>query len=241
MGRLLETSELPEFQELIQGYQPNPLVLEQFQSSHFAAIAGPAGAGKDTLRDALLKDYPDVYLPVISTTTRPARPGEANGLTYHFREVEEIRDGLRERIFFQAALVHNQQISCLDITEITKLGPQQTGLSILIPPTIEGLRTYKLDLKAVFLVPPTFDILINRMQAERKLSPEEIDRRLEAAKREMLQAYGNEFYFCIVSDNIADMTVTAHAFFQGEMDTTDSAARLVLGQVLQDMEGANQI
>ncbi len=127
MSRLLSSEEAVAIRATIETYSLHESVLEQFQVSNFAVIAGPAGAGKDTLRDSLILKYNTEYVPILSTTTRPPRVGEQDGITYHFRSVEEVIDSLHKREFFQAELVHNQQISCLHISEIQKLQSNQYG------------------------------------------------------------------------------------------------------------------
>lgn len=236
MGRLLTREEAQEFKELIDNYQPNDEVLEKFRSSNFVVIAGPAGAGKDTLRDTLILRYPEIYAPVLSTTSRPKRSGESEGHTYHFWEVEGIRLGLERREFFQAALVHNQQVSCLHVNEIKSLKPEQCGLSILIPITETELRLIKNDIKTVFLVPPNVTVLKQRLNADRMLGPEEVHRRLEAAEKEMEYALKSNYYHCIVTDTIEGATNSAHAFIHdGITGDEDARARLIMHEILNSL------
>lgn len=237
MSRLLTSEEADDFRKLLKSYKLRNDGLQQFIDSNFAVVAGPAGAGKDTLRNELVKRYPQKYTPILSTTTRPPRQGEQDGVTYYFREVDEVKEKLLKQNYFQAELVHNQQISCLDIEEIEKLQPGQWGLSILITETEAKLSQIKPDIKTIFLIPPSLDLLTKRMQAERMLNPEEIDRRLSAAKNELEQAIKNENYYCMVSDTVENVVNYAHAFFQdGKQDRTiDSAARQVIEKILSQL------
>ena len=236
MSRLLTPREAQEFKEIIDNYQPNDKVLEKFRSSNFVVIAGPAGSGKDTLRDALILRYPEIYAPVLSTTSRPKRPGESEGRTYHFWDIEGIRMGIERREFFQVALVHNQQVSCLHVNEIENLKPEQCGLSILIPTTETELRLIKNNIKTVFLVPPNITVLKQRLNANRVLDPEEINRRLEAAKKEIEYALKAEYYYCIVTDTVENTTNKVHAFIQsGTTGDEDAHARLVMKEMLNSL------
>jgi guanylate kinase len=234
MSRLLTEKEAKQFATLLQNYQLNNEVLDQFRSSKFGVIAGPAGAGKDTLRDALIQKYPDKYLPILSTTTRPPRDGEVDGQIYHFREIGEVKEGLKKHEFFQTALVHGQQISCLHVDEIRKLQLGQWGLSILIPSTERELRDIKPDIKTIFLIPPSLDVLKSRMQAERTLGADEVNRRLQAGRKEMSTALEEPGYYCIVSDDISKMTAKAHELLQTQKrnSTEDRRARETIQHVL---------
>lgn len=236
MSRLLTSEEAQNFKEIINNYQPNDEVLEKFRNSIFVVIAGPAGSGKDTLRDTLTLRYPDIYTSVLSTTSRPKRPGESEGRAYHFWDIEGIKLGLERREFFQIALVHDQQISGLHVNEIKNLKPEQCGLSILIPITETELRLIKNDIKTVFLVPPNITTLKQRLNANRMLEPEEVRRRLVAAKKEIEYALNSEYYHCIITDTVENATNKVHSFIQqGVTGDEDARARLVMREILNSL------
>lgn len=234
MSRLLQQEELPRIKQLTDSYEPNQTVLDQFRSSKFAIIAGPSGAGKDTLRNLLIKSYPDCYQPVLSTTTRPMRHGEKDGVDYHFRSVESVEESLIKKEFFQAALVHNQQISCLHADEIRKLQPSQTGLSILIVQTEQQLSSLKDDIKTLFLIPPDIETLRERLSYERPLGNEEIERRMAAGQTELETALSRDDYYCLVSGEKSQLLHRAHSFFQsGATDqSADAQARRTIESIL---------
>lgn len=237
MSRLLTPSEAEHFKQTLDNYQPNNEVLELFQQSNFAVIAGPAGAGKDTLRNGLIVKHFGIYVPILSTTTRPPRAGEADGRDYHFREISEVEKSLRSSDFFQAELVHSQQISCLHVNEIRKLGNRQVGLSILITKTEAELHEIKPDIKTIFLIPPDIQTLRERMHAKRLLAEAEIGRRLDAAKSEIYQALESEHYYCIVSENIPDMIAKAHVFLKEgrRYEDEDRRARQVMKTIMLEL------
>lgn len=234
MSRLLTAEEASRFKDLVGFYAPHPDVLKAFQASNFAVIAGPAGAGKDTLRDSLLRNYADKYVPILSTTSRPPRAGEVDGETYHFREIEQIEQGIINQEFFQIALVHNQQVSCLHIDEVNKLTTGQCGLSILVTDTEEEVREIKPDLKTLFLVPPTMEEFRRRMCEGRDLKDDEVDRRTVAAKQEMQAALNNRSYYCLVSETVPAVTDLAHAFLQAGVrdQSEDERARHIIEGLL---------
>ena len=237
MSRLLTTSEAEHFKQIIDNYQPDNEVLDLFERSNFAVIAGPAGAGKDTLRNGLNVKHLGTYVPILSTTTRPPRAGEIDGRDYHFREISEVEKSLRSSDFFQAELVHNQQISCLHVNEIRKLGTEQIGLSILITKTENDLYQFKPDIKTIFLIPPDTETLRQRMQAKRLLDEAEIGRRLAAAKNEISHALEREHYYCLVSAAIPDMIAKAHTFLiEGKRDEAENQrARQTMATIMLEL------
>jgi guanylate kinase len=233
MSRLLSPVEAAKVKQTIDSYELHESVLKQFLDSNFAAIAGPAGAGKDTLRDTLIQRYPEKYVPILSTTTRPPRAGEKDGITYHFREVEDVLRSLENREFFQAELVHSQQISCLNISEIHKLRDDQFGLSILITAAERKMQAIKQDIKTIFLIPPSLEVLKARMESERMLDQSEIGRRLAAARMEIEYALSSGRYYCLVSDTVDHVVERAHSFLQEGIrnDTDDANARQVIHEM----------
>lgn len=234
MSRLLTAEEASRFKDLVGFYAPHPDVLKAFQESNFAVIAGPAGAGKDTLRDALFKNYPDKYVPILSTTSRPPRNGEVDGETYHFREIEQIEQGIMNQEFFQIALVHNQQVSCLHVDEVNKLASGQCGLSILVVDTEKEVREIKPNLKTIFLVPPSSEEFQRRLHEGRELKDDEIERRTAAAKQELQAALDNENYYCLLSETVPAVTNLAHEFLQAgaQNQSEDERARGVIKELL---------
>jgi guanylate kinase len=237
--RLLTDAEAQTYQEIIDGYQPGRQTVEDFSGSKFAVIAGPTGAGKDTLRSAMIERSP-YFASVLSTTSRPPRPGEQDGIDYHFRPLEFFEKGFKEQRFLQAALVHSQQISCLDINDIRKLGPRQIGLSILIVQTEIGLRALNPKLKTIFLIPPDLDTLLARMQAGREVGQDEVSRRLNAAKAELQIALRQPDYYCIVSDDVQRMVATALQFLIEERldDSENTRARSIIEKILEELQTA---
>lgn len=238
MSSLLNPEQVASFRSLLTNYQPNPEVLEQFKKSSFAVIAGPAAAGKDTLRNLLLAIPNGPYTSVVSTTSRPARPGETDGKTYHFIDAEIMRQSLEAGLYFQADLVHDQQLSALYIDEVTKLGNDKIGLSILVVKTEKDLRKLKSDIKTIFLVPPSLHVMLDRLRTERDFSDEELSRRLKAACAEVTAALASHEYYCIVSDGKELVRDLADDFLKtGRKDeTVDQDARQHARTLLAELD-----
>lgn len=237
MSRLLTDQEATDFRRIVDDYQPDNEVVNEFKSSNFAVIAGPAGAGKDTLRNNLIQQFPNNYARVLSTTTRPLRKGEVDKVTYHFRSVDEVKDRLLKREFFQCALVHNQQVSCLHIDEIRQLQKGQFGLSILIPKAEEALHIIKNDIKTIFLIPPSFQNLKERINEGRQLKDSEVDRRLKAAAKELEYALRTPRYYCLISDTVDHVVTKTDSFLQegSRSEKADQQARQVMQQIMLEL------
>ncbi len=147
-------------------------------------FSGPSGAGKGTLVKALLTRRPDIVLSV-SATTRPARPGERNGVDYQFiptRTFLEMRD---RGEFLEWAEVYGNHYG-------TPRGPVETGMAsgrdVLCEIDIQGAMAIKRALPQavlVFIEPPSLDELFMRLRGRGTEDPETLSRRLKAAYEEV--------------------------------------------------------
>jgi guanylate kinase len=147
-------------------------------------ISGPSGAGKGTVIRRLLADKPELALS-ISATTRPLRPGERNGIDYQFVSVPEFL-GMRDRgEFLESAQVYGNYYG-------TPRPPVEAALSggrdVLLELDIQGaasVKRAKPEAVLVFIEPPSFDDLRERIRGRGTENPEALFKRLEAAYEEV--------------------------------------------------------
>ena len=236
--RLLKPEEVEEYRRVVGNYHPNGQIVVNFVRSKFGVIAGPTGAGKDTLRDALVQDSD--FVKILSTTSRPMRDGEKDGVQYHFRNLKFFDEGIEQQCFLQVALVHNQQLACLDFADIEQLNPEQTGLAILVVQTEIELRKLNPDMKTIFIIPPSKAELLNRIKKEdRKMHEDEIARRLQAAKIELEISLRQPSYYCIVNDDLISAVGLASEYIKLDKkdNAEDSKARDIIKQILNEIGG----
>lgn len=173
-------------------------------------IAAPSGAGKTTLTRLALAQNPRLALS-ISTTTRAPRPGEENGVHYHFVSVETFHQMLAAGDFLESAEVHGnfygtsrQGIEALlaadrdVILEIDWQGAQQ-------------IRQIYPESVGIFILPPSFDVLESRLQGRGTDSPEIIARRVANAREELRHL--NEFPYVIINENLNEALAELLAVF----------------------------
>lgn len=237
MGKFLSQKQAEDFKVLLENYRPNLHSLKIFQNADFGVIAGPVAAGKDTLRVGLINNNPKTYVPVLSTTTRPPRDGEADRKTYHFKPIAEVEKNLKAGNYLQGALVHNQQVSTMDVAEIEKIKKNQTGLSILIVQTEEQMYRLNPNIKTIFLAPPDLGSLLGRLERDRSFSYGEATRRLVAAKDELKIALDRSRYYCLISERRAETQKQADKFFRlGQKDgSIDKQARIKIARLVDEL------
>ncbi|WP_104088393.1 guanylate kinase [Arthrobacter sp. GMC3] len=169
--------------------------------SGVTVLAGPTAVGKGTVSTFIRDNYPQVWLSV-SATTRPARPGEIEGVHYFFKTAEEF-DALIERgDLLEWAVVHGQ--NRYGTLRSTVEAAVQAGRSVLLEIDLQGARQVKEAMPEadfVFLSPPSWDELVRRLVGRGTETQQEQQRRLETAKLEL--AAQPEFDYTIVNDDVS--------------------------------------
>lgn len=161
-------------------------------------VAAPSGAGKSTLVNALLKNEPDIRLS-ISLTTRSPRPGEQNGREYHFVSVADFLRRRDEGEFLECAEVHGNYYGT-SRTLINEV--MQAGTDVLLEIDWQGAQQVKLQFPqsvGIFILPPSFEALEERLNRRGQDSQQTIHRRLLAAGGEI--AHAPEFEYVIINQD----------------------------------------
>lgn len=151
-------------------------------------ITGPsAGVGKDTIVQLFLKKHPDWVHPV-STTTRPIRPGEQEGLNYHFVSREQFKKAQAANEFLEAFEINSQWYGTL-AQPLEQL--LEEGRNIILRKDVQGALAIKKmmpEAVAIFLGAETPEVLEQRIRDRQTETEIQIRQRLELAKEEMKSA-----------------------------------------------------
>ncbi len=162
-------------------------------------ISGPSGVGKATISQALLKANPEIKLS-LSSTTRKARKGEMDGLDYYFISKEQFLEKIKKNQFLEWAMVHGNYYG----TPLEAVNSQLISNHVLLEIDIQGgCRVKELfgdRCITFFILPPSFDELLHRLNKRGSETPSEIERRLETARLELLRQ--DEYDYTIINDDI---------------------------------------
>ncbi len=151
-------------------------------------ISGPAGAGKSEIVKTLLKKHPDVSLSV-SCTTRDPRPGEVDGVNYHFVSEARFQELIAENAFYEWAHVHQNHYGTLKEVVRKELNE---GRDLILEIDVQGCtQVLEQDSSAVgiFISPPSRENLEKRLRSRGTESEESIRVRLNNVAGEIEQAY----------------------------------------------------
>jgi guanylate kinase len=147
-------------------------------------VSAPSGAGKTTLCRTVIKEF-DRLSYSVSHTTRPARVGETDGGDYFFISKKEFEDRITENYWAEWARVHDNYYGTSKAFLTEKIN---SGQSILLDIDVQGAEQIKTafpEAVTIFVMPPSFEELENRLRKRGMDSDEVIEKRLENAGREM--------------------------------------------------------
>ena len=172
--------------------------------SRLTVLAGPTAVGKGTVSADVRTRYPQVWLSV-SVTTRPPRPGEQEGVHYHFVDDAEFDRMIADDELLEWAVVHGRH------RYGTPRGPVDEKLAAGVPALLEidlqGARQVRAsmpDALFVFLAPPSWEELVSRLVGRGTESEEERERRLSTARVEL--AAEREFDVTVVNAEVRKAT-----------------------------------
>ena len=162
-------------------------------------ISGPSGAGKGTLIERILPRVPGLCLAV-SATTRPMRPGEVDGVDYHFLSREEFDRRVRSGEFLEHVTYAGNRYGTLRSEVERQLA---AGRSVVLEIELRGARAVRRSLPdavSVFIEPPSLEELVRRLRSRNTEADADIDARL-AESRVELQAM-EEFDHRVLNDDV---------------------------------------
>jgi guanylate kinase len=170
---------------------------------HVFVITGPSGVGKGTLIRGLLERVPGLELSV-SATTRPPRPGERDGVDYHFLSDEEFDRRVASGEFVEHARYSGHQYGTLR-SELERRMTEAAGVVLEIE--VQGARQIREAMPEavqVFIAPPSVEALRARLVGRGTDAPADVEARLATALEE-LEAE-KEFEYVVVNDRLEQAT-----------------------------------
>jgi len=171
-------------------------------------LSAPSGAGKTTVCEQVLKTRPNLSR-AITCTTRPARPGERDGVDYYFLEAGDFLKRVQAGNFLEHATVYGNSYGTLKSEVLAKL---RAGRDVLLNIDVQGAAAIRAHaegdpelsraLVTVFLAAPSLEELEKRLRKRGQDSPAVIQKRLGVARQEIAQA--KNFDYVIVSSTVAE-------------------------------------
>jgi guanylate kinase len=184
-------------------------------------ITGPSGVGKGTLIRGLMERRPELELSV-SATTRAPRPGERDGVDYHFLTREEFDRRVADGEFVEHADYAGRSYGTLRSELEDRV---RAGSPVLLEIEVQGARQVRAAMPEavqVFIAPPSLPALRTRLIGRGTDDQEEVERRLQVAEQEL--AAQPEFGHVVVNDRLDEALERLAGIVAAELDAPASAA-----------------
>jgi guanylate kinase len=186
-------------------------------------LSAPSGGGKTTIARALLDRRRDVGYSV-SCTTRQPRPGELDGKDYHFltRDAFEVRRNAGD--FAESAEVHGNLYGTLR-SEIARV--LEGGRHVVMDIDVQGARQIRTAFPqsvTVFVLPPSGEVLLERLRGRRTESPTELVARLHSALQELRAV--EEYEYVVVNDDLERAVASVGAILDAEVVSRERVSGL---------------
>ncbi len=170
-------------------------------------MCGITGAGKDAVIRSLLATFPGEYQFVVTHVTRKPRANngvmERDGVDYHFIDFAVAEHMLDAGEYIEANIVHNRDIYGATIAAVKRI--KDAGKIALSDITIEGVDNFVergLNVKPVFLLPPSYEVWRERLASRGVMSTEELRRRLQSSITEISHVLGLPHYYIVINDHL---------------------------------------
>jgi guanylate kinase len=194
------------------GHPPHPDIPSPWSTRRRGlclVLAGPSGAGKSSLARALLRQDPTLTLSV-SATTRAPRPGERDGIDYHFLSEARFAHLDAAGELLESAGVHGRRYGTPRAPVLAALA---AGTDVLFDIDWQGHRSLRAalpgDIVSIFLLPPDLTTLRTRLLSRGTDAPDDAERRLAIATAEI--AHWREFDHLVINRVFEDCLATVTA------------------------------
>lgn len=177
-------------------------------------LSAPSGGGKTTIAKALLARREDLGYSV-SCTTRPPRDGEVEGRDYYFMSRSEFLKERENDAFAESAQVHGNLYGTLrrEVERVLK-GGQHVVMDIDVQGARQFARAFPQSV-LVFVLPPSAEVLLDRLRKRRTESPAELAARLQSALQELQAVDGYEYV--VVNDELERAVQGVSAIIDAEV------------------------
>ncbi|GIV91115.1 MAG: guanylate kinase [Chloroflexus sp.] len=196
----------PLLNPVLQGKPPQPLLV---------VISGPSGVGKDSVL-MRMRELGFPFHFVVTANSRPQRPGEIDGVDYHFVTAERFREMIDNDELLEWAEVYGQYKG-IPKSEIRQA--MASGRDVILRINVDGAATIKRlapEAVFIFLAPASLDELRHRLMLRRTESPEEVERRLAMVADELAQLPNFDYVVINHADRLDEAVGQIRAIISAE-------------------------
>lgn len=189
-------------EDILKNYRPNGRIIDLLNDTKLVLLSAPTAAGRNTMIKQLIMTGKYHYL--VSDTTRMPRVNngviERNGSEYWFKSEQEFMQGLKNGNYVEAAIIHDQQLSGINIDELHKAyDSQKIAITDIDIHGCDSIVHLSNSVMPVFILPPDFEEWMNRLDGRGKMDAIEKKRRIKSAAKEIRLALQRSYFKFIVN------------------------------------------
>lgn len=233
-----------QLQEKVLAYEPSPERLNAVRDVPLLFMVGISGAGKNTIMQHLLAEYPDQYHEFVTHTTRHPRANhgvmEQDGLEYHFIDLATAEEMLDNKDYIEAN-VYSNNIYGTSLAEIEAAQKEhRIGVGDIDVNGVANFIKLGLAVKPVFILPPSYEVWQQRFMSRyegREINQEDWLNRMRAAKEEIEHAIDTDYYYLLVNEHLQESVERINAIAHDRYtDHQPQIAIMVAREILQHID-----
>jgi guanylate kinase len=198
-------------------------------------LSAPSGGGKTTIARALLARRPDLGYSV-SCTTRSPRPGEIEGRDYYFMTRADFLAERERDAFAESAVVHGNLYGTLrrEVDRVLGQG-KHVVMDIDVQGTLQFVRAFPQSV-AIFILPPSADVLLDRLRARKTESAAQLAARLQSALQELQSV--DTYEYVVVNDELERAVASVGSIIDAEAVSRERVKNLrqQVAQLIERLE-----
>lgn len=208
-----------------------PRAADELLMAHSPLIlAGVSGSGKDAIAECIRAESD--WRHVVTHTSRQLRPEEENGKQYWFVGEEEMLQMAKDGEFIEIKWIHDSQVSGSSIKAYNSvIRARHKPMMYLDVQGIETILEHGIAIRPFFILPPSFDVWIERLDKRGRMSHVERTHRLRSAKKELEVAIRNDKFVLVINDEIPRVS---REILQGFSDSASQHRHRELAKQLID-------
>ncbi|MDR0955905.1 MAG: hypothetical protein LBM73_02120 [Candidatus Nomurabacteria bacterium] len=220
----MESNIDQNIERLVKNYRAPAAAVDVVKKMRLALLAGITGAGKDAIKHKLLAL--GGYQNIVTTITRPPRPGEIDGVSYHFITQTQAIENLKSQKYFEAKIVH-ERVYGTTTAELEKVAASKN--IALADIDVQGVAEYHSvgagRLVVVFIVPPDFATWKARLEGRGDTLGAEENRRMFSAVHELEFSLKEHYFHFVINDDLDRVVGEVDRLCKGEQRSGNEEAR----------------
>lgn len=222
-------------------YRPNDEVLEHIAGVNFVGVVGPTAVGKTTVITVAATRNPSLR-QVVFTTSRQPRPGEHNGVDYHFRDRTHMEERISRGEYVNVAPIQFDDLYASAPEDYLTSGKAVAAILADAVPTFRRLPFR--SCRIVYILPPSWETWQQRIRAHR-FTEEQLAQRMREAKRSLEFAKNDPDLLFVINNELSEATtdfteLVSGQALDGRQQTDQDRARGIASDLRSRIEAGSQ-